>query len=109
MGMKRLPRDPEEQKCWARQLLAELSIPPIDLFRTEGQTLAQAYPAVFRRAYELGAQAALRQAIAELERSDDPLAGLPPHLVKSAQAAARARRRKAAAAGQRSPRRRLAA
>ena len=109
MGMKRLPRDPEEQKRWARRLLGELSIPPVELFRAEGRSFAQSYPAVFCRAYELGAVAALRQVLAELERADDPLAGLPPHLVKSAKAAARARRRKATAAGQRSPRRRLAA
>jgi len=109
MGLARLPRDPEEQKRWARRLLADLSIPPVELFRTEGQTFAQSYPAVFRRAHELGAQAALREVLAELERSDDVLAGLPPHLVKSAQAAARARRRKVATARQRSPRRRLAA
>jgi hypothetical protein len=97
MGLARLPRDLEEQKRWARRLLAELSIPPVDLFRAQGQTFAQSYPTVFRRAYELGAEAALREVLAELDRSDDPLAGLPPHLVKSAKAAARARRRRMAA------------
>ena len=109
MGLARLPRDPEEQKRWARRLTTGLNIPPFQLFRSRSQTVAQAYHHIFAEAYQLGAIAALKAVLAELERSDDVLAGLPPHLVKSAQAAARARRRKVATARQRSPRRRLAA
>ena len=97
MGTKRLPRDPEEQKGWARRLVVGLNVPPLAVFLYQGESFRKAYQRIFCRAYELGARAALKEALVELERSDDPLAGLPPHLVKSARAAARARRRKAAA------------
>ena len=109
MGLARLPRDPEEQKRWARRLVTGLDIPPFELFRWPRQSLGQAYHHIFAEAYQLGAIAALKAVIAELERSDDPLAGLPPHLVKSAQAAARAKHQKASVTGERSPRRRLVA
>ena len=98
MGQQRLPRDPEEQRRWARRLTAGLNIPPIDIFLQHGESPRQAYQKIFCRAFELGAEAALNECLAELERSDDPYVGLPPHLVKSAKAAARARERKRAAA-----------
>jgi len=94
MGRQRLPRDPEEQRRWARRLVAGLNIPPIDIFLQHGESPRQAYQRIFRRAFEIGAEAALNECLAELERSDDPYVGLPPHLVKSAKAAARARDRK---------------
>ncbi|MBE9565836.1 MAG: hypothetical protein IMF16_03690 [Proteobacteria bacterium] len=94
--MKRLPRDPEEQKIWARRLVVGLNVPPLAVFLYQGESFRQAYQRIFCRAYELGARAGLNELLGELERSDNPLAGLPPHLVKSARAAARARRRKAA-------------
>lgn len=95
MGVKRLPRDPAGQKRWARRVASQQVTPPIACFAYPRESRGQFYARIFRRAYELGAEAALREILAELERSDDPLAGLPPHLKKSAQAAARARRRKA--------------
>jgi len=97
MGQQRLPRDPEEQRRWARRLVAGMNIPPIDLFLQQGESPRQAYQRIFRRAFELGAEAAVNECLAELERPDDPCAGLPPHLVKSAKAAARAREKKRAA------------
>ena len=97
MGQQRLPRDPEKQRRWARRLVAGLNIPPIDILLHHGESPRQAYQRIFRRAFELGAEAALNECLAELERPDDPYAGLPPHLVKSAKAAARARARKRAA------------
>ena len=97
MGQQRLPRDPEEQRRWARRLVAGLNIPPIDIFLQHGESPRQAYQKIFCRAFELGAEAALNECLGELERSDDPYVGLPPHLVKSAKAAARAREKKRAA------------
>lgn len=93
MGAQRLPRTPREQAQWARRLVTGLRLPPIALFRHERESLGQCYGRIFCQAYEIGARAAVRELIRELGRSDDPLAGLPPHLVKSAQAAARGRRR----------------
>lgn len=95
MGAKRLPRDPDGQRRWARRVAGQQVAPPIACFVYGRESRGQFFRRVFHRAYELGAEAALREILVELERSDDPLAGLPPHLKKSAQAAARARRRKA--------------
>ena len=96
MGVRRLPRDPEKQKAWARKLGAQAIIPPICCFRYYRESIGQYYPRIFRRAFEIGAVAALRQVLQDVARPDDPCAGLPPHLVKSARAAKRARERKAA-------------
>lgn len=96
MGTKRLPRDTEKQKAWARKLGAQAIIPPICCFRYYRESIGQYYPRLFRRAFELGAVAALKQVLQEIAQPDDPCAGLPPHLVKSARAAKRARERKAA-------------
>ena len=104
MGAGRLPRTPEAQKAWARHLVAGLNVPPIAIFRYERESLGQCYQRIFCRAYEIGAEAALRAVLKELARSDDPLAGLPAHLVKSAQAAARARQIKSAGGNGRRPR-----
>ena len=94
MGIGRLPRTPEAQRTWARRLVTGLNVPPPGLFLLQGESLAQAYQRIFCWAYELGAEAALRQVLKELEVPDDPCAGLPPHLVKSARAAAKARQAK---------------
>lgn len=104
MGTARLPRTPEAQKAWARHLIVGLNVPPIALFRYERESLGQAYQRIFCRAYELGAEAALHQVLKELKLPDDPLAGLPPHLAKAAQAAARARQIKTAGGNGRRPR-----
>jgi len=99
MSVNHLPRDPKQQKSWARRLAAQVSVPPICAFVYERETFRMAYPRVFRRAFELGAIAALEGVLKELERSDDPCEGLPPHLRKAATAAAAAvRRRRSAAA-----------
>jgi len=95
MGAARLPRDPVQQRRWARRLVSGLNVPPRACFMYERESLGQAYRRIFCRGYEMGAEAALREILSELERSDDPCAGLPPHLVKSAQAAARGRGRRA--------------
>ena len=96
MGMKQLPRDPEEQKAWARRVAARVPIPPLAAFAYPRESRAQYYRRIFARALEKGAEAGLQEALAELERSDNWRDGLPPHLIKSAEAAARGRRRKAA-------------
>ncbi len=94
MGLARLPRDPEKRRQWARRLTVGRSVPPSQMFRGKGQSIGWAYQTLWWAAFEAGAQAALEEVFAEMERSDNPLAGLPPHLVKSAKAAARARARK---------------
>jgi len=96
MGAQRLPRDTRGQRRWAQRLSAKVTLPAMLFFIGPEESRGSFFQGVFRRAYALGAQAALAEILAELERSDDPCAGLPPHLVKSAQAAARARERKAA-------------
>ena len=102
MGVKRLPRDPEQQKLWARRLASSLSVVPLACFRcSQHEPISSYYHKMLRCGYEIGARAALDEVLKELERSDDPYEGLPPHLVKSAKAAAAARKRKAEAAGSR--------
>jgi len=88
MGAKRLPRDPEQQRTWAGRLSAQVIVPPVCVFQG-GQTFRAGWERIFRRSFELGAVAALNAILAELRRSDDPYAGLPPHLRKSAQAGRR--------------------
>ena len=95
MGVKRLPRDPEGQRSWARTLALKARPLPLALFRGSSRAgIGSYYPTMFRSIYQAGAQAALEEVLREIERSDDPYQGLPPHLVKSAKAAAAARRRK---------------
>ena len=96
MGLKRLPRDPAEQKRWARHVAASVRIPPLACVVAPRESREQFYQRIFSRALEIGAEVALQEVLAELERSDDWREGLPPHLVKSAEAAARTRRRRAA-------------
>jgi len=94
MGEQRLPRDAEGQRRWARQRAKGMNIPPLAVFLHKGESPRQAYHRIFFAAFELGAEAALAECLAELARPDDPCAGLPPHLVKSAKAAARAAERR---------------
>lgn len=94
MGTKRLPRDPEGQKSWARRVAATVRIPPLACYAGPRESRGQFYQRIFSRALEIGAEVALQEALTELGRSDDWRDGLPPHLVKSAEAAARSRRRR---------------
>ena len=109
MGLQRLPRDPEAQRTWARRLVNGLNIPPLALFRSSRESFGQVYERIFCRAYELGAEAALRAALQELDCPGDPCVGLPRHLAKSARAAARSRIQKAAEHGDRRQKGRMAA
>jgi hypothetical protein len=97
MGLRRLPRDPKEQRRWARRLSAKLIVPSLLLFAGPRESRGQFFRRIFLRAYQLGAEAGLKEVLAELERSDDPCQGLRPQYAKAAQAAARARNRKLAA------------
>lgn len=94
MGMDRLPKTAKERRHWLADVATGHHAPPYELFREDRQSFGKAYRRLYFAAFNAGAQAALDKLLGDLARSDDPLEGLPPHLVKSAQAAARARARR---------------
>ena len=96
MGLAKLPKSPKEQAQWARRLAVGTTPPPYPLLRQGRESIGQAYRRIFFLAFEIGAQAGLQEALAELDRPDDPCAGLPEHLRKSAAAGAAGHARRAA-------------